>query len=283
VRGFLEDQGANVIESGDATTAMVAFRTHDPNLVLLDLRLPRADGIDVLREIRAMNATVPVIIVSGAGAMADVVAALRLGAWDYLVKPIGDMAVLWHAVQRCLERARLLRENETYRSHLEEMVKQRTTELEATNTSLERKTVALQEVLATFRTESDRRVTRAVERIGQFCRPALAQLRESLPASKGKLLDQIEAAIADATSETVDLLASQLTCLSPAELRICDLIRRGMGSKEIAAETGISVETVDTHRRNIRRKLKITNEAVNLSTYLQALVAPGMHTAASVG
>jgi DNA-binding CsgD family transcriptional regulator len=79
----------------------------------------------------------------------------------------------------------------------------------------------------------------------------------------------------------VDLLASQLTCLSPAELRICDLIRRGMGSKEIATEAGISVETVDTHRRNIRRKLKITNEAVNLSTYLQALVAPSVRPAAA--
>jgi DNA-binding NarL/FixJ family response regulator len=274
MRGYLEDEGFIIIEGPTVPEALATFRAHQPDLVLLDLHLPKADGINVLREIRAQNEAVPVIIVSGAGQMSDVVAALRLGAWDYLVKPIADLGVLAHAVRKCLERARLLRENEAYHSKLEEMVQQRTAELEAANASLERKTVALQEVLLTFRIDSDRRITRAVERIGQFCRPALAELREILPLSRRKLVDQIEAAITDATSQSVDVMAGQLTCLSPAELRICELIRRGMGSKEIAAETGISVETVDTHRRNVRRKLKINNESVNLSTYLQSLLAP---------
>jgi len=49
------------------------------------------------------------------------------------------------------------------------------------------------------------------------------------------------------------------------------MIRRGMGTKEIAAAIGISADTIDTHRRNIRRKLRINNENVNLSTFLRQM------------
>lgn len=63
----------------------------------------------------------PVILVSGMGGLGDAIKALKLGAWDYLTKPIEDMAVLEYAIDKSLERARLLRENREYREHLEEV------------------------------------------------------------------------------------------------------------------------------------------------------------------
>jgi DNA-binding NtrC family response regulator len=60
-----------------------------------------------------------VIVVSGAGVMNDAVEALRLGAADYLIKPLEDLAVLEHSVRRALDRARLLLENQRYREKLE--------------------------------------------------------------------------------------------------------------------------------------------------------------------
>lgn len=53
------------------------------------------------------------------GGMSDAIQALKLGAWDYVTKPIEDMAVLEHAIAHALERARLLRENREHREHLE--------------------------------------------------------------------------------------------------------------------------------------------------------------------
>jgi len=68
--------------------------------------------------------------------IADAVEALRLGAWDYLLKPIEDLSVLRHAVEKNLDRARLMRENREYREQLEEKVRIRTAQIENTNKEL---------------------------------------------------------------------------------------------------------------------------------------------------
>ena len=71
-------------------------------MVLLDLRMPRMDGLEVLEAIAGRLDRIPVIVVTGAGVLQDAVAALRLGAFDFVTKPIVDMAVLEHAVNRAL-------------------------------------------------------------------------------------------------------------------------------------------------------------------------------------
>jgi FixJ family two-component response regulator len=272
IRYFLEDLGYSTIETESASEAWQAFDRETVDLIVLDLRLPGRPGIDLLRDVRQRSGDVPVVIVSGTGKMSDAVDALRLGAWDYLFKPLEDMGVLEHSVKKALEHVRLAGQNEAYRMRLEEMVATRTAELETVNSALQRKTIALEEVLATCRTDCDRRIARTVERIEQFCAPLLAELRRVMPASHQKLLDGINAAIEEASSEQVDRLSQALSVLSPAELRVCEMIREGRASKEIAASIGVTVDTVETHRRNIRRKLKITNESVNLSTYLNQLI-----------
>ena len=70
-------------------------------------------------------------------------------------------------------------------------------------------------------------------------------------------------------------LASALDGLTPTQVRICQLIRRGLTAKEIARIEHLSPETVATHRRNIRRKLGITNRDVNLTTHLESLFSTG--------
>jgi FixJ family two-component response regulator len=271
----LEDLQYVPFEAVDAPAAIESFDKEHHDLILLDLRLPGMDGLELLRRIRHKSADVPVVIVSGKGDIHDAVSALRLGAWDYVFKPITDMGALEHAVKKALERSQLLRQNEAYRLRLEEMVALRTAELESANSALRKKQIALEEVLSTYRSDSDRRITRTIERIEQYCDPVLAKLRHALPASQKKLADQITTAIAEATSEPLGRLAEALSILSPTELRVSNLIRQGKASKEIAASAGISVDTVETHRRNIRRKLKITNESINLITYLNQLASPG--------
>lgn len=117
---YLEDFGYAVLQAEDGQRGLDVLATQRPDLILVDLRMPRMDGLQVLARAREIAPEIPIMVVSGAGDIRDVVEALRRGAWDYLVKPIQDMNILLHAVETCLERARLLRQNREYQQSLEE-------------------------------------------------------------------------------------------------------------------------------------------------------------------
>ena len=119
VIGFLEDFGFEVVDAENGKIGLEIFDSRQPDLVLCDLRMPEMDGLEVLASVRRKNSEIPIIIVSGAGNIADTVEALRLGAWDYIIKPIQDMNVLYHAVHKALERAELIREKYRYEKDLE--------------------------------------------------------------------------------------------------------------------------------------------------------------------
>ncbi len=119
VVAYLEDSGFHVLEAGDGPSGLEAFRRYNPDLVITDLRMPGMDGLQVLKEIHEQNPDIPVIVISGAGVMGDVVEALRLGASDYMIKPIVDMEMLVHSVSKTLERQELRAENLRYREELE--------------------------------------------------------------------------------------------------------------------------------------------------------------------
>ncbi|WP_444998180.1 response regulator [Aliikangiella sp. IMCC44359] len=116
---YLEDSGYQVIEAIDGQQGLEHFCEFSPDVVLCDLRMPGMDGLEVLRKINDMSPDTPIIIVSGAGQIHDVVEALRLGALDYLVKPITDMAVLENAIVNALRRHQLEVENKAYKKELE--------------------------------------------------------------------------------------------------------------------------------------------------------------------
>jgi len=118
--GYLEDSGYEVVQAEDGESGLAAYREHGPDLVLCDLRMPRKDGLAVLQDVVEAGAQTPFIVISGAGVMSDVVSALRLGASDYIVKPVTDLAVVEHAIDKALERVRLLVENEAYKLRLED-------------------------------------------------------------------------------------------------------------------------------------------------------------------
>ena len=126
---FLEDVGFKVLQANNGREGLKIFHESHIDLVLVDLRMPEIDGLEVLAIILSASPDTPVIVVSGTGVISDVVKALHLGAWDYLLKPILDMNVLKHAVEKSLDRSRLLRENREYQKQLELEVERRTQEL----------------------------------------------------------------------------------------------------------------------------------------------------------
>ena len=119
---YLEDSGFAILEAENGEQGLQVFRDCSPELILCDLRMPVMDGLSVLRQVREGSPETPFIVVSGAGVMADVVEALRLGASDYIIKPIVDLELLEYAINRALENARLFQENMRYRQSLEQAI-----------------------------------------------------------------------------------------------------------------------------------------------------------------
>jgi two-component system response regulator MtrA len=87
LRLALEDEGYDVVEAADGRSGFEAFQRQEPDLVLLDLRLPDISGFDVCRQIRA-SSIVPIIIVTAQTDTYDLVAGLEAGADDYVTKPV---------------------------------------------------------------------------------------------------------------------------------------------------------------------------------------------------
>lgn len=129
IRSYLEDSDFEVLEGCNGREGLNVFRSERPDLVLCDLRMPDVDGLEVLATISAESPEVPIIIVSGTGVLGDAIEAVRLGAWDYVLKPIQDMGALEVSINRALERARLRLENKAYQEHLESEVQRRTADL----------------------------------------------------------------------------------------------------------------------------------------------------------
>ena len=86
VRDYLEHAGFAVLTAGDGAAALALVRARRPDALVLDLGLPRVDGLDVIRAIRR-DSRVPILILSARGDETDRVAGLELGADDYVVKP----------------------------------------------------------------------------------------------------------------------------------------------------------------------------------------------------
>jgi len=267
----LEDAGHTIIHASDGKQAVAKFSRQTPDLALIDLRMPVMDGLSALKEIVRESADAPVIVISAAGQVPTAMEAIHAGAWDYLVKPLDDLSILSFAIDKAMEKQSLRRQVREYQHHLENQVRQRTADLQMANESLEHKTIALREVVNTVQEEKREALQAIGVQIEQTVMPLLNRLRELVPSSGRPLVDNIQETlhrIARAQAEPLAQLAGSLT---PTELRICRQIRREMTSKEIAQAEGVSPETVETHRRNIRRKLKIANEQVNLAAFLQSL------------
>jgi putative two-component system response regulator len=166
---YLEDNDYNVLAAENGRVALEIFQQKKPDLVLVDLRMPEMDGLDVLSQITKQSPDTPVIVISGTGIIADVVEALHLGAWDYLVKPIEDMSVLLHAVHKALERTRLIRENREYSQQLEEKVRIRTAQLEAANRELQETQLQIIRKLGKAAEYKDNETGRHVIRVSLYC------------------------------------------------------------------------------------------------------------------
>ena len=157
IQSFLQDLGHTVETAPDGEQGLARIESSEFDGILLDLSMPGMSGLEVLKRTAKVKPALPVVVISGTGTIQDVISALRLGAWDFITKPIKDMAILLHALNRSVERARLITENQQHKERLEALVAERTQKLQeeiterksiekALRASLAEKEVLLKEV-----------------------------------------------------------------------------------------------------------------------------------------
>ena len=109
-RKALERAGYAVEEAPDGNSAIDKVRSRRYQVVLSDLKLPGNSGIDVLREARRVEPTLPVILVTAYGSIEEAVTAMKEGAFDFIQKPV-DLDHLKLLLERAAKQQELLREN----------------------------------------------------------------------------------------------------------------------------------------------------------------------------
>ena len=115
---YLDDVGYRVLAAENGQRGLELFRLEAPDIVMTDLRMPVMDGFALVEAITAESEFTPIVVVSGVGAVDEAVRAMRMGAWDYLSKPIVNLDELQITLERSLERARTQYELERLRRHL---------------------------------------------------------------------------------------------------------------------------------------------------------------------
>jgi len=251
-------------------------------VAFLDLNLPPGpDGIWTGEEIRNLDSYINFVIVTGMLDIDPREIVRRIPPEDkllYIQKPLHIQELRQFAValgSKWQSEILLRKTNDELEKKVKELEKSRKnlisnkSELENVNNELLETNDALSVLarnLDRARKESEKRI---IERTRSLITPIIERLHNDRGMEKYRTdLNLLAGFIGDLTSDlTSDTKIA--ASLSTTELRIASMIRTGMSSEEIAGHQYISLSTVKTHRKNIRKKLNLRNSRTNLKTYLQ--------------
>ncbi len=117
--GFLRKEGHRVEEAEDGEKALEILKRHSLDVLILDQKMPGMSGIQVLEEAKRIQPEADVLLVTAYGTVEDAVKAMKLGAYDYITKPV-DLEELLMVLERIAEKQTLVRENQILKERLNE-------------------------------------------------------------------------------------------------------------------------------------------------------------------
>jgi len=132
LKDFLEDYDFNARTAGNGMEGLSLVKEKKPDIVIVDLNMPVMDGHEFIQQSIQLFPDLPIIVLSGVGIIDEAMGAVRAGAWDFISKPLTDMKMVIYTIEKCMEKANLIKENKKYQKYLEILVKERTQQLENT-------------------------------------------------------------------------------------------------------------------------------------------------------
>ena len=119
LRSILEDEGYDVTVAVNGVEALKIYGQDPPDLMILDIWMPELDGLETLRRVKELVPTTQVMMMSGHGSIETAVKAVKLGAYDYIEKPL-SLENVTHRVKQALEQYRLAQENRSLRTKVQQ-------------------------------------------------------------------------------------------------------------------------------------------------------------------
>jgi len=155
---------------------------------------------------------------------------------------------------------------------IDKNMKESSLKLQKQKKELEEKNIALKELIAQIELEKKEIKDQILSNVDHLILPTIGKLKSITPQNShySKYIEILLRNLKEITSPFSKRIINNWVKLSPKEVEICNLVKNGLTNKEIADLLYISVLTVERHRHNIRKKLGISHQKVNLSTYLQS-------------
>ncbi len=141
--------------------------------------------------------------------------------------------------------------------------------LELQEKAVEEKNIALKELISQVEREKKAFQERITANVASTVLPSLERIR--LSNGEPKFIELHRRALDELMSSFGVKISESRLRLTPREIEICNMVRSGLSSKEIAQLLGVALNTVHKHRRTARKKLELDNKGVNLRTYLSSL------------
>jgi PAS domain S-box-containing protein len=160
-------------------------------------------------------------------------------------------------------------QNITQRKQAENALKESEAKLREQKLALEQKNIALREIIAQIEIEKRKIKDDIAANASTVLSPILEKLK--VDKSTEKYIDLLRHHVEELTSSLGGRLRDIGAILTAREVEICNLIKGGLSNKDISHLLSISNQTVEEHRKNIRRKLGLTNKGINLTSYLRGL------------
>ncbi len=264
LKEYLEENGCNVVFTTNGANTLDYIVKFSPSLIILDLLMPNFDGLQVLRTLQDIQLKIPTLIISATGRIQDIIEAHRLGAVDFITKPMDDLEQVKNLIDKYLLQNKKIQEQNKYLKELEKLLHKRTQDVEESK-------ITLSTVLKSVDEEKNSIKESVALNIEKNILPIISTLYQNHRINKDEFV-LLEKHLSFLTDEYYKKLVNLKYNLTPTEIEICQLVRAGHSGKQIANMLSISYLTVSAHKKNIRKKLRINNTKENLRSYLCSIL-----------